>query len=267
MPEENEIQTVAALVGNAEPIRQPSLAPGVVFAQENWSLHNVEEHLQAPTRKKGCAKFYGVQSFIDYVNEQKSDNSRIYAPTNMQFIAVFNHHAQAPELPGWGDFRAELNLKPTPDWLAWNGSNGKGMTQRQFADFIELNADAITEPVGAEVLDMVRFFQATSTVEFKSAEQEKSGNIHLEYVQTSSTKAGQKGTAELPREITVYLQPYEGGPSAFIVARLSYAIDGGQLRLCYQLVNVAQYLDRLGKDIAATIEKSTKTKLFYGQPS
>jgi hypothetical protein len=136
---------------------------------------------------------------------------------------------------GWGQHRATLTLRLTPEWKAWTGADGRLMTQGDFAEFIEDNAQAIAQPDPATFLEIAQTFQAKRNLDFESGHRVQSGEVAFVYKETMNAKAGQKGQLSIPDAFTLNLAPFEGGDVFPILARFRYRIVDGTLGLGFRL--------------------------------
>src|SRR5580658_4846916 len=131
---------------------------------------NLEETLPKPLRKRGAIKVLDAAS-LNMIIADNSDagDIAIYLdrnPVKPAIVAVLNGHGKTG--PGWGDFRASIEFRPTPQWVKWQNVDGKMLPQATFAEFIEDNLDDIASPPKADFLEIVTYLQATRTVDFKS---------------------------------------------------------------------------------------------------
>lgn len=238
-----------------------------IILRADQKVEDAERFMRHPARKVGKPQFVRSASFCDYVNQQKTADSRLYIPTQTQFICVLDHHVSEKDSADWGQHRAQLDLKLTPEWQVWAGRDKGCFGQREFAQFIEDNSDDVATPAGAELLDLVRTLKATCNAQYNGTVEDKPGSFSASYVQTTRAQAGIKGDLDLPTEFTLSIAPYEGGNKILIVARLRFEISNEKLRLHYELVKIQKFLDRALADISAGIEKATGLTAWYGTPT
>lgn len=263
---ENPQETVATLAKLLEQTATSRLIEDdgkpYLILDSDQAVKDVEFLLQFPTRKTGNPSFTRSESFCRYVTEHKDDGSRIYL-NGTTFIAVLDHHRDHAR---WGQHRATYTTKLSPQWQLWTGQDKKKLNQKDFGLLIEDNLKDITAPVSAELLEMVRQFEATSTVEYRSAERGDNGNFSLSYVQTTQSRVGQKGDLELPRGFTLTIPAFEGGVAGDVPAKLRFDIGGGKLVLWYELQHFAEVVESLTKALVDEITKATGITPFYGTP-
>ena len=247
-------------------------ARGVVRAEEdaipyvilppNHSVKTIEETLPTPTRYRNKPVFVQPDSFTDYVNELKSSNTRIYVTSPIQIVAVIDH--QHDNSPAWGDHRATLNLVQDPDWLLWKQKNATSMSQRDFAQFLEDNIEAIVAPSGAELIDLIRNIKASQKVEITGNVQDPD-NASGSFVIETKGKGG-KGDLELPSEIALALPVYFGGTKDTIKARLRFQISQPSLSLRYELIRVERFERTALEKLVEEIESDTGIAVWFGTP-
>lgn len=237
-------------------------------------IHNLERYRSQPSRKRGNVELHDAASLGKYVNEHddKSGSTALYADVyERRIVAVINGHAPAADgadgEPGWGDHCGRLQLRPTPEWLAWANLDGKLVDQVRFAEHIEDRLDDIRTPSGADVLELAKTFEAKVGVEFESAIVLESGQRQLTYKETIAARAGAAGQITIPKEITLGIKPFEGSDAYAIRARLRYRINAGALTIGIQLVKAEDVLRDAVNDTVATIESDTGLVAFSGTPA
>lgn len=190
---------------------------------------------QPPAYKAGNYVFTDTASLIGYLTKHGRDETELWGSETVGTIrAVIDAHDDAT--PGRETHTATLRLTHTQDWKEWTNSSGKGMTQVDFAEFIEDHLPNIVEPVPGDMLTIAQSLEARKSVEFKASHRLQDGNIGLQWEETTTAKAGAKGQLEVPQRFTLGIQVYEGMDAWRITARLRYRIhEGGRLTLSYIL--------------------------------
>lgn len=132
------------------------------------------------------------------------------------------------------EHRVTLQLKHTPEWVAWTEFEGL-RDQISFAEHIEVCQADIMAPPGADLLELAQTFRASKTGQFESSQRLKSGETSLKFTENISASAGKSGTLDIPDTFELAIAPFRGGPRYKVVARLRYRIDGGRLLIGYKL--------------------------------
>ncbi len=184
--------------------------------------------------------FRDPAGFCEYVNKYKDADTRIFFDEKGVFVAVFDYHRIGEARHG--DHTAVLTLVPSPEWIAWTGSNDKGMRQDTFAEFIEDNIQDITKPDGKTMLDAASGLIAKKETDFRSAVNLNNGSMQFTF--DEKIEGTIKGSPELmPTAFEVALRPFIGAPRYPIDARLRYRIDSSKLQLRFKLMALEKLLE------------------------
>lgn len=275
---ENIAQTIFEQARKPEEL-QHSRVSGKLFAvPDGWSLKTDAEmeHLQLhPRRKKGNITFTTSESFIEYVNLHKTDETRIYAVSTaaypLRVRAVFNENRPSNDLAGWCDFSATFIPKTALEWETWTGLNKKPRDQFQFAAFIEENLKDIyrpdqeegraTMPSGAEMLDMAIKFEVNSEKRFKSSIRLQSGGSNIDFVDTDDAATVER--MSVFDKFAIGIPVFWKAQGYVITARLRYRNQSGKLVLWYELIRPDLTVDDAVSDALALIEKGTEIKAMH----
>lgn len=126
------------------------------------------DHQKEPPQPQFISAFPQIQtvaSLIDYVNRFKTDNTMIFACSEEEIIkAVIDYHEEGSKKAGLVRHQAILNLTTSNEFDTWIDSDGSWMAQKSFARFLELNAEDILTPKGADLLEMVLDLEKSKTV-------------------------------------------------------------------------------------------------------
>lgn len=252
-------------------------APHTVDAEQLYSrtvpagahheIIDLEQHLPGPRRARGNVSPQTVDDLARYV--QRHDNS---AETTLWVdedghgvTAVLNDHPAGGA--AWGDHRAVLKLRLTPEWQRWTALDGKLIDQEQFAEHIELGLPEIVSPDGATMLEIAQSIEGSKSADFKSGHRLQDGNVAIEYVETTSARAGQKGELDIPAKFRLAIAPFLGEEPVELQARFRYRIVSGGLRLGYLLERpelvIRQSIDDITQRLAGTFGVE---RVFVGKP-
>jgi uncharacterized protein YfdQ (DUF2303 family) len=249
IPEKNIAETIA--LESRKPIPLTTLGSHTLFAvpdgfhvETDAALQKLQPH---PERLVGSVALDTIESFVDYVNRHKTAATTIWCKTDSvagstTFTAIINDHGAAPKglpgVPGWRDFRAVFTPLRSLEWKTWAGSNRTGMSQDEFAIFVDDNLKDIAtvegQPTGTEMLALATQFEITQDKRFRSAVRVQSGGVNLEYVENDD-----EGTIQrmmMFDRFTLGLSPFWRGKGLYVQARLKYSLREGKLKLWYELV-------------------------------
>ncbi|AVQ84258.1 DUF2303 family protein [Variovorax sp. PMC12] len=258
-----EAQSIASMSAALQDARHVNGVPFVIVPQD-YRFHSLESQLGAPVRKKGTTVLTDEASFIAVLNDQKTNDTRLFSTINPPtFTAVFNHIA---ELPGWGDHRAAYNAPLSPEWKIWTEKSGRPQKQADFAQFIEDNLPDIVEPAGADLLEVAHGLIAKKNVKFASAIRLSDGSNQFTY-EEDVQGATQKGQMAVPDHFVIGIPVFEGGEAWRVDARLRYRISEGGLTLWYELVRPHKVIETAVNELRKRISDATTLAILSGLPS
>jgi uncharacterized protein YfdQ (DUF2303 family) len=233
-------------------------------AGARYEVIDLERFWATPRRPRARVTLHTANALAAYVGIHKQPGTALYADDKVgQVVAVLDdNHALGT---GWRDHVATLKVRKTPTWERWYTNQGLGR-QDTFAENIEAGLKEITDPPAADMLELAQNFEATVKADFHSCKQLASGQRQFGYDETVEARAGQKGTLTVPAAFTLTLQPYEGGKTFEVTARLRYRIEGGKLSIGYHLDRSEDALRQAWDAIVASIEEATSLTCYAGQP-
>lgn len=248
----------------------------VLLAPEGFTALEMAHLLPAPTRKRGTVVLNDAESFIAVVNDQKEKSTRMFSTINPPtFTAVFNHIADGA---GWGDHIAKYNAPLSPEWKTWDGADGKSMSQVEVAQFLESNLvdvlhvpeDApekglLKSPDGSTLLEVCRTLEATKKVDFKSSVRLGDGSTQFTYNEDVQGSA-KAGTLSVPEHFTIAIPVFENGDKWPLLVRFRYRIDGGALRIWFELVRPHKVIEHAVKELREKIAAATELQVLNGTP-
>jgi uncharacterized protein YfdQ (DUF2303 family) len=263
---------IAAGVTLAEPSKiGDGLFSVLVPAGAQHELVDINEVLErledAPKRAKGTVAPQTVDDLVRYAQRHDSEASTTLwvDEDGQQVTAVINDHPA--DGAAWGDHRAHLRLRLTPEWRRWTAKDGQFLSQEDFAEHIELGLPEIVQPDGATMLEIAQSIEGSKSADFKAGHRLQDGNVAIEYVETTSAKAGQRGDLEIPARFTLAIAPFLGEEPRPLVARFRYRIRGEKLVLGYLLERqelvVRESIDAIGDRLASQFGEH---RVFVGTP-
>lgn len=221
------------------------------------------EHTGLPPRKAGTTTVRDAASFISYWTKHHDADSEVYADAErLTVTAVLDAHTA--DSARWSGHRLHLALRETTAWKQWLHHDGKLMNQEQFAEFLEDHLPELLEPSSAEMLEIAQSFQAAVKVDFQSATRLSSGQRQFQFVETQTTKAGQKGQLTVPETFTIGLVPFEGSEGYRLTARLRHRIGQNGLTLGYKLERPDEIRATAFADVVTAIGAQIDTPVMNG---
>lgn len=263
-PNTTEAATVAALAlsGVAPRLVDTGDLYAIPDGQGGVRVITTDEYAATPRHVGAKRTVRDAESFVGYLGKHALDETEVWADsTTSSIVAVIDSHQGAHEPGGWQKHSVHLELRHTDSWLAWAGIDGQLLTQDVFADFIEGRSVDVVKPDPASFLELAQSFQAKQNVDFESGHRLDSGQVRLEFKETITAKAGQKGNIDIPTEVELALKPYVGGPVYKVRARFRYRFGAQGLRLSIVLLRPADLLEAAFTDIVTEIRDGKRNPM------
>lgn len=215
---------------------------------------NTEAGNNNPYRKRGRVQVFDAASFNAIIADNPAaGNIAVYVnrdPDAPCIQAVLNGSGLLG--PGWGDYRAEIIFRFTPQWKKWRAMDGKMLPQVTFAEFVEDNLGDITDPAGAEILEIAQYLSATRSVDFKSAVRLSDGRVQFQNIESLDAKVG-AGETSVPQTLTLAISPVFGLRPVKITARFRYRIEAGKLLLGIKMQRIEDIMADVVQSMASGI--------------
>ena len=260
----------AAVIDTAQAaVELRELDPAKLYANTSPNkseLVDLEKFRERPDRARGTYKISDVRSFNSYVDVHKvKGHTTIWVhPTSGKIVAVFDDNAE--KKTAWRDHKALLELVLTEEWKFWLAGDGKFFDQQAFAERLQDGLPDISEPDGADLLEIATSIQATTEANFRSAVRLDNDAIKMQYDETVDATAGEAGDLEIPRVFKLSIAPFVGEDEVELKANLRYQVRGGNLALGYKLEQpdrvVREALDLIADALAAKFDR-----VYRGEPA
>jgi uncharacterized protein YfdQ (DUF2303 family) len=266
---ENLAETLARVLPDARILfpSEPKIGDMLqVIVPKNSELRqfDMEQLLPNPRRTKGVAHFSSPLSFVDYVERFTTLQTLAWCDFNPQslalrFDAVMDDHAASA--PGWRGHRAVFEPQTSREWKTWQASNGKSMSQVDFAEFVQDNQDDIvtddakTTPTSLQMMTMATDFIAQEDHVFKSSVRLSSGGVRLTYVADADKNTVE--TMQMFERFAIGIPVFQDGVGWRMGVRLKYRVKQGAVTFFYELTRP----DRVHGAAAAAVIAQIQTAL------
>jgi uncharacterized protein YfdQ (DUF2303 family) len=267
-----DLDGVQSVIDIAQQAAEPAeLEPGSVYAfvtprgVEQVDLTG-DRYKNQPSRKTGTTVVRDAVSFLAYYGKHADGDSEVYADAEkLTVTAVLD--ADTADAARWGGHRLHLALRETEAWKQWMHCDGHLLSQDVFAEFLEDHLPELLEPSAAEMLEIAQSFQAHLKVDFQSSTRLSSGQRQFQYVETQTTKAGQKGALHVPETFVIGLVPFDGSEGYKLTARLRHRITPEGLKLGYKLERPDDIRRTAFADVVKAIGAEIDTPVMNGTPA
>ena len=264
----SEIQTateIAMKIAKPQEVIVGKKRANFVIVPKDCQLQEVP--LAAPELEKNLtAAFDDLESFTRYVNEHKSPETRIFSSVNDaggSFRAILDFHGK--DKPNTCMHFAVYGCPHSTEWKNWNDKNEEGLSQLEFAQFLEENQVDVIQPSGAEILEIALTLEAKTSVQFSSGHKLQNGNQKLMFQETTEAVAGEKGDLVIPSIFKLFIPPFVNSARAHIDARLRYRISNGKATFWYELVRPQDVIREACAKVIAEIYEKTTIQPFIGR--
>jgi uncharacterized protein YfdQ (DUF2303 family) len=225
-------------------------------------------------RKTGIVHVESLDAFIDYIDRHHTNESAIFASSKDNAIkAVMDwHQSDGEEFGGFARHQVILPFVFTDRWQAWTAISGKPMHQKTLAEHIEEYLGDIVAPDAAAVLETVLTLSGKKSVAYKNATRLASGDVAIQWEETTEAKAGQSGELKVPSEITLRLPVYVGceDETTFDVRTMfRFHVHEGSLTFTLKMLGIERIRElafaAIYSSLVANLESvSIKTPVYRG---
>lgn len=207
-----------------------------------------------------------TSSFVAYVNRFKvcadgeGEKTTIFAdPKGAKLRAVIDYHAG--EKPDRCEHAITFDVPVSEQWSRWRAIDGKGMSQIEFAEFIEENCLDIVDPPAATFLDLVTGLQAKKKVAFESGVRLQDGSHQITFAEEVEAKG--RGQMLVPSEFSIGVPIYFNGEAYKVRCLLRYRIHEGALTFFIKL-HRRQFLEYTAfSDVCTAVSTGTSLPVLY----
>lgn len=227
----------------------------------------INSNASYPKRKNIDVYLTDVDSFIEYVLEQKEDTTKIFASVLSDpytFKAAIDFIEGANGKSSWNEHNAVLTLSHTSEFLAWLKFNGNNFSQEEFAEFLQDYRCFISKPDGADLLEMISDLQIKRNVNFRQQSTKENGDNVFTYEETNETSTPTKGVIELPASFEITIAPFIGSDVTPIEANFRYRMRDGRLVFSYKLQRLDDIINAVIDAVCMKLKKEIKIPVFKG---
>ena len=243
------IQTLAhAQLINTELGRNENAQSIQMALPNGYTVIDTEQYEKCPNRFRGQFTTHLISDFVDYTNSNGSANTGIFVNTDKSTAtAVINMGSSSA--PEWGDHKASLTLKKTPEFAKLLANIDTKLDQLAFIDLVEDYPECFSFIDGTDDTKMmalptaiaaIRKLTVTDKIEFKAQ-----GNTP-------------------PKGFFFICHPYEGLSEVRFEGRLRAISDGKEVKLKYRILALDRIIDDIGVEFKEHLKANIiATDRFY----
>lgn len=274
-----EIIEVSGTSGNDEKIQMLVLPDGL----EAYSVKKYfDEYRSSPERLSGNTELTLAESFNDFVNRFKNDNSALFYNQDRQSVrCIFD--CSEKDTPRFETHTATYNFPISDEWRQFMEKNNEGMSQIEFVEFIEKNIINLSEPLKPdEENDEIKQIRMALGGSFASVAKmiELSRGIKINVDETAATKInyqtgettieynaehrdGLGNTLKLPSMFAIAIPVLKNGKRYRLVCHLRYRLYNGKITWFYEIINADKAVEHAISEELDCIKEKTSLPLFY----
>ena len=227
------------------------------------AVQSLEHLCDTPQRFRNRYIADDLESFIYYVNENKTDDSVIYVDRRrMQATCIFDHGNH--EAPAWGDHVGILVMEPTPEYSALINQDGFYMSQQEFIDwyhdwmpfisFADQNHNNLPQQDAINAIRRLNISmarEASSTIEDFSHEKSAMEKVEV------------KSTVTLPAEMVFHCHPFLHLEEQYIRCRIAIRADE-KPQIMYRIIGLQNMTQSIAMEMSDKIHGGTNTTIYLG---
>ena len=255
----------------------------------------LEPYRTAPERKVGTAHLVDLDSFCEFANRHKDDDSVLFLTPDREhpkLLAVFDYHRKGERnavtlagAPRFLSHRAVYEFPVADEWEDWNGQDGKPMNQEAFAAWIEDHILDLMDPINcgdsakafaqkldvplatpAKLVALSRGLSVYAGFQMSKVVNLATGEAQMTFAEEHKDAAG--APLMVPGAFIIAIPAFQGGDRFQLPVRLRYRVVPGarQVVWSFELYNPASVLDTALGDAARIATQETGLPLYRGSP-
>ena len=232
------------------------------FVIEDKTLPNAADVLP-PKIVTATVTVQRASSLTSYMNIYKNAASLLFADIDRDTVvgAIDYHQGGSTIDPRHNKHTATLQLKRSEEWNRWTQKNEKLMDQVEFADFLEENHWDVSDPTGAELLELCRDLHASDDQSVKSVVRD--GDV-IKIAFQKETGVQTTDGIEMPSEFAITIPVYFGEPPVTLTCLMRRKVQGPNLLLGFKIVRLEAIRQSEFQRVVEAVSVDTNLPAIYG---
>ncbi len=238
----------------------------LMLVPEGFTLQPLDTFLPTmPARKVEKVSLTSVASFIAYLQEHKTENTRIFAELSKDpytFRAVIDYHGAAGKAADWCQHLCVLTLAHSDQFNIWRNSSNKFMEQAAFAEFLKDNRMDIAFPDSSSLATLVMRLDVNveRTVRGKVAQND---GVLISFEERVNATDGGGGVVKVPDRLELAVPMFRGGEETKIEADFKLRIsDRGAISFGVRLLALDSAVRQAVQSLSGYITTSTGIPVY-----
>lgn len=241
----------------------PSEAMHIVALPQSASVHDLEKYLPDRRRFRGKLETTVLDSFVDYVKAGSSATCFIDTDA-MKAVALFNLGTR--ENPGHCDDMAIINLQLTAPMTALRSFNGKLMSQKELAEWMEdWHTHISAASKDGNEMPLAKAIAAVRAITIESASKSEHKDDDFKAARTAMESIEAKSKDGLPAFLHFSCIPYNGLMQRTFILRISVLTSHEKPVLKYLITQLEVQQEEMAKEFQGLIQdKLAGTTIYQG---
>ena len=198
---------------------------------------------ERPKRKQVNLSLTSVDSFVQYVNEQKNENTRIFGSISGEpysFRAIIDYHGINGQQPDWCEHTVNVELALSEQFRTWRKISDGLMNQSDFVEFLKDNRLDIIQPDNGQILTLCMELDAHAESRCTSKVPTNNGMAFSFVEDIQTTRNGEK--VEVPSSILLNIPVFEGTEPVQIECDFKFRLAGGTMAFGIRMLGVEKMI-------------------------
>ncbi|MBQ8465309.1 MAG: DUF2303 family protein [Alphaproteobacteria bacterium] len=260
---------------------------GLIIAPEGMSVAHAKQFIEkeqtAPEVLKGSTSLHNCNSFIEFVNRYKTENSALfYNQSEQKITCIFD--CATKEKTSFEQHKASYAFPFSDELQEWQKHNASPMPQIEFAYFIEKNVLDLSEPpandgetdalknirlrIGGHYAGVNRMVELSRGISIHNDERAtikhdiNTGEAVVDFSSEHTDMSGNK--VKVPNMFLIVIPVLKGGKMYQLPCRLRYRLKEGVIRWWYEVIDLDKAIEKAIDEELDTIKKDISLPVYYG---
>lgn len=244
-----------------------------------------DERLAAPERRRGCAVFTELESFVSWTRRFADEDSVIFADVHgkaPKLTAVIDYHRQtAKGEPRFGQHRGVYTFPISDEWTRWT-TLGE-LSQAAFAELLEERITDVLDPSNAgegargfaaelgfglatqsTLLALAKGLSVHVDQKVTNAQNLSSGEMQLTFEESHRDAKGD--LLKVPGGFLIAVPIFRGSDLYQVPVRLRYRVRSGAITWRIALHRATESFEAAIRGACDRAASATELPLFFGTP-
>lgn len=250
----NAIRDLAHAQKTQEILGETKTSSSQVIVPKDYAVVDLEKFDDNPNRFRGTFKTHLISEFVSYVNKNGNSSTGIFVDSEKSTaMAIIDLDGSTL---GWGDHRAKIELKKTPEYEAIGNLMLTRLSQDDFIDFVDDFAPNIrffnddTTVITSAAITAIRKL----TVNTQSDTTSEVGNFKGSLSSFDQIEVSAK-VGVMPTFFYFTCIPYEGMEPVQFDCRLRAVTENKAVALEYRVIGIDRVMNQIGLDFLAQLKE------------